>query len=72
MQKEIIFYSTHCPKCRILERKLNEKRIAYKEVNDIDTMKKLGIVSVPVLAVAGKLLQFGAAIDWVNQKEVNV
>lgn len=68
MKEEIYLYTTHCPKCKILERKLNEKQIAYSEITDVDTMRDLGIVYVPVLSVAGKLLQFSAAVDWVNKQ----
>lgn len=68
MKEEIILYSTHCPKCNILKRKLDEKQIAYEENNDTGTMIELGIMSAPVLLVAGKLLQFSAAVDWVNNQ----
>lgn len=63
---EIILYSTHCPKCKVLEAKLNSKDIAYTECTDIDKMQSMGIMSVPVLGVDGKLLLFKEATDWVN------
>ena len=31
----VILYSTHCPKCCVLEKKLKQKNISYDEVNDI-------------------------------------
>lgn len=63
---EIILYSTHCPRCKVLEAKLNLKNIAYTECTDIDKMQSMGIISAPVLGVDGKLLQFKEATDWVN------
>ena len=33
---EIIFYSTKCPKCKVLEMKMQKKNIQYTENNDID------------------------------------
>ena len=65
---DIILYSTGCPKCNILKRKLSEKNIPYRENKDTDEMVALGIDYVPVLSVNGELLQFKEANDWVNQQ----
>lgn len=62
----VILYSTGCPKCRILETKLNEKDIEYKKNTDIEEMKKLGFVSAPILVVDDKTLNFGDAIRWIK------
>lgn len=62
----IKMYSTHCPKCKILETKLNQKNIEYEECNDVDEMLSKGIETVPVLEVDGQLLDFGNAVKWVN------
>ena len=68
---EIIFYSTGCPKCSVLNQKLKNKNIEFKTVTDIDEMIELGIQSAPVLSVDGKLLKFSDAIKWVNSiKEI--
>ena len=63
----IILYSTHCPKCIMLERKLKEKNIEYEEVNDVDKMLSLGLQDVPWLNVDGQMMNFGEAIKWINQ-----
>ena len=65
---DIILYSTGCPKCNILKRKLSEKNIPYRENKDTDEMVALGIDYFPVLSVNGELLQFKEANDWVNQQ----
>lgn len=62
----VILYSTHCPKCNVLEKKLKQKNISYKEVNDIEEMKEKGYLSVPVLEVDGTTMDFKAASDWIN------
>lgn len=62
----IILYSTNCPKCRILEQKLNSKNITFTINNDVDEMEKLGIMSAPVLKIDGELYNFGEAIKWVK------
>ena len=65
---QVIFYSTHCPRCTVLETKLKQKNIEYIEINDMDEILKLGVSSVPVLEVDGKLMLFKAANDWVNKQ----
>ena len=66
---DIILYSTGCPKCNVLKKKLADKNIQYTENNDVDTMVSLGIDQVPVLSVDGKLLQFSEANNWINESE---
>lgn len=68
---DIILYSTHCPKCNILAAKMKAKNIEYVENNDIEEMKKLGIMSVPYLSVDGELLDFAAANKWINGASEN-
>lgn len=65
---EIILYSTHCPRCTVLEAKLKQKNIEYQEINNVDEMLKLGIQTVPQLKVDGKLMDFSEAIKWVNMR----
>ena len=65
----ITLYSTHCPKCNVLERKLKEKHIVYEEVNDIDIMLTKGMSEAPVLEIDGHFLNFKQAIAWINEPE---
>jgi len=64
--EEIILYTTHCPKCRVLETKLQRKQIAYRECTDIEEMKSLGIQSVPQLKVRNELMDFVQANAFIN------
>ena len=64
----ITLYSTHCPRCRILEEKLDDKGIDYTIVTDIEEMTKLNIMSVPVLKIDDRLLSFKEANDWINEQ----
>lgn len=68
----VILYSTGCPKCNVLKKKLAAKNIVYSEVNDVKQMASLGIDAVPVLSVDGKLLNFQDAAAWVNESEETV
>lgn len=65
----VTFYSTHCPRCQVLQRKLDRKGIDYTEVNDIEIMKRLGMKSAPALRVDDKLMEFTEANKWVNEQE---
>lgn len=65
---EIVLYSTGCPKCTVLEKKLTDKGISYAINRDVDEMINIGIESIPVLKVDGELLNFADAIKWVNEQ----
>ena len=64
----VTMYSTHCPKCQVLEKKLQQKNIEYNVVTDTLEMGKMGIRSLPVLSVNSELLDFKKAIEWVNKQ----
>ena len=63
---KIVLFSTHCPKCNVLEKKLKTKNIEYEEINDVSIMKKKGYLWVPVLEVDGTSKDFKTANDWIN------
>ena len=63
---EVILYSTNCPRCSVLEKKLSSANINYKLVTDADLMVEKGFTSVPMLEVDGKVMDFKSAIEWVN------
>lgn len=69
MPEMIVLYSTDCPKCKVLKKKLEEKGIAYQGNNSVEEMLSLGINQVPVLKVNGELLDFSAANTWINNRE---
>ena len=63
----VILYSTDCPKCNVLKKKLDEKGVDYTVNNDVDEMVALGMMEVPTLSVDGELLSFAQAVAWANQ-----
>lgn len=63
---KITLFSTHCPKCNVLEKKLKAKNIEYEEVNDVEIMKEKGYLTVPILEVDGESMDFKRAVDWIN------
>ena len=63
---EIKLYTTHCPCCAVLEKKLNAKNIKYCEISDREKIEQKGITDVPVLEIDGVLYDFEQANTWVN------
>ena len=68
---ELILYSTGCPKCTVLAKKLDNKGLPYTVNSDIGEMLSMGIRNAPVLSVDGRLMEFVAASRWINNYEVD-
>ena len=66
--KEVVMYSTGCPKCNVLKSKLDEKGVQFVVNSSTDEMVKLGITQVPMLKVDGELFGFKEAVEWVNRQ----
>lgn len=68
--EKIELYTTGCPQCLILEKKLDTKKIAYEKVTDFDTneLTSRGIMSAPVLKVGEVYMAFKDAVKWVNER----
>lgn len=64
----VTLYSTGCPKCNVLKKKLDIKGIQYQENSSVDEMVSLGITQVPVLQVGEQYLNFVEANAWINQQ----
>lgn len=64
----VILYSTHCPKCKVLETKLKQNNVDFKEINDVDLMVEKGFKSAPVLEVDGVIYNFKEAIEWIKER----
>ena len=64
----VTLYSTGCPKCKVLTKKMKEKNIDYDEIEDVELIKNKGFMQVPILEVDGKVMDFGEAVKWINRK----
>lgn len=66
----ITVYSTDppCPKCKVLEKKLDEAGIKYDVINDTDTLKSIGFEYFPVMKIDNTILNFKQAIDWIKNR----
>lgn len=67
MDNKITLYSTNCPRCKVLKAKLDEKGIPYELCTDTKTMYSRGFLEAPVLEVDDELMNFRAAINFVNE-----
>lgn len=67
----IILYTIHCPKCNVLEKKLQGKNIKFEIIDDERTLIEQGFASknFPLLLVDDKLMEYSEAVAWVNKKE---
>ena len=64
----VILYSTGCPKCNILKKKLADAKIDYKIIEDVDVMVSKGLKDVPWLEVDGNLMNFVDSSKWINER----
>lgn len=65
----VTLYSTGCPRCDILKKKLDDKKIPFVLVTDEDVMLSMNLTQVPVLEVDGELMEYRDAVGWVNNYE---
>lgn len=63
----IELFSTGCPRCMVLEKKLNQKSIQFTKNDNIDELIQKGYSTAPVLKVDDKYLEFNEAIKYVNE-----
>lgn len=66
--ESITLYSTHCPRCQVLEKKLEKAGIEYQVCDNVDFMRSRGWKEAPILEVDGKIMDFRAAVSWINQR----
>ena len=62
----IVLYSTHCPKCIFLEKRLKSAGINFKSITDIQTMLNMGFKNAPMMTVDGKIMNFTEANNWIK------
>lgn len=63
----IILYTVDCPKCKVLEKKLNNANISFEVCKDTKIMAERNISKLPMLEVDGEMLTFKEAVDMINK-----
>ena len=61
-----VFFSNECPKCKILEERLAEKKISYEISKDTEILKNNNIISFPALKVNDRVLSFYEAVCFLK------
>lgn len=66
----VVLYSTGCPKCKVLIKKLDTAHIEYVICDDKNVMLEKGFTTVPMLEIDnGIVMDFKTAVDWINSME---
>ena len=65
----VTLFSTNCPKCRVLEQKLNQKNIAFDISDNIQEVIDQGFMSAPVLKIGDDYMDFTTAITWLKEQD---
>ena len=69
---EVILYTIDCPKCKVLEAKLNKKGIQFKTEKDESIINNVcsefQLNSLPILQVNSSFYTFTEAIKWVGEQ----
>ena len=68
----IILYTVDCPKCKVLEKKLNNANISFEICKDTKLMAEKNISKLPMLEVDGKMLTFKEAVDMINKGVIKI
>lgn len=69
---KIILYSTNCPKCRVITKKLEQKNIEFTEIDCktdetyLAMLSGKGFRSMPVLQVGDNFMDFMQANRWIG------
>lgn len=64
----ITLYTIDCPKCKRLEKTLEQESIQYEVCRDRDMMERKGFDFMPVLEVDGQIMNYSEAINWINER----
>ena len=64
----VVLYSTGCPKCNVLKKKLFESNIEFTENNDKEEMLNRNFINVPILEVDGVVMEFKEAVEWIKER----
>lgn len=66
--ENIVLYSTGCPRCEVLKKKLTNANISFVTESDTNVMIEKGFTDVPILDVNGECMNFVEANNWINEK----
>lgn len=62
----VTLFSTNCPMCKVLKKKLDDKQIQYELIDDTKIMLDKGFLSAPQLQVGDSVYDFNSARKLVD------
>lgn len=66
----IVLYTIDCPKCKVLEKKMNNLNLDFSTIKDKDEILKIvektGITTAPILEVDGQFYSFSDAVKIIE------
>lgn len=67
MCKTIKLYSNDCPRCKVLEKKLELKNIPYEKVDfNVEELLNKGFTMMPIINMDGNYYEYKDAIKLIN------
>lgn len=68
----IVFYTSHCPKCKVLKQLMNKKQIEYIEVDDANNYMPIAednnIMSMPFAKIDGKIYNTKELQNYITEE----
>lgn len=68
----IIFYTSHCPKCKVLKQLMDKKQIEYIEVDDANNYMPIAednnIMSMPFAKIDGKIYNTKELQNYITEE----
>lgn len=68
MELKIILYSTNCPRCKVIEKRLKDSGYEFETVTDMQEMVKLGLTYSPSVNIDGRFYNFNEMIVWFGEQ----
>lgn len=69
---KIVFYTIHCPKCKILQQLLSDKHLDFEIVDNKDEVLKVAdenhIQSAPFAIIDGKCYDTKELQEWIKEQ----
>ena len=65
---KIVLYSTHCPQCQVIEKKLKAANLTFEVIDDTAIMRERGMTQLPMLQIDdNEPMSFKEANKWIKE-----
>lgn len=68
-KKKYILYSSNCPKCIVLKKKLEEAKIDFETIEDEEIFNKKNIRFMPAFEYDNQIVDFNSAIKYIKTQK---